>query len=226
MILFEVCGRTESHPLYQQFAKDNGERQYDFLHSLVSANLAAGRHFLSAHLLKVLNFQAITCLHTDAGEYRPCAVRVGDYIPPAHYLVQSYVDDLVNEVNRSWHDAEPIALGAYVLWRVNHIHPFINGNGRTARAAAHFVICLKIHGWPPGRVILPELLHMNRDEYVAALQRADVSHLAGQLDLRPLIALMERLLKQQINGADEEEHDDGLHLLPPPIPGFDKGASA
>jgi fido (protein-threonine AMPylation protein) len=203
MVLFEVCGHNESHPLYQQFAKDNGERQYDFLHSLVGANLAAGRQFLSAHLLKVLNFQAITCLHTDAGEYRPCAVYVGDYEPPAHYLVPSYVDDLVNEVNRSWHEAEPIALGAYVLWRVNHIHPFINGNGRTARAAAHFVICLKVNGWLPGRVILPELLSMNHDEYVATLRHADASHLAGQLDLAPLIALIERLLKQQINDAGE-----------------------
>ena len=102
MILFELCGRTESHPLYQRFTRLNGARQYHFLHSLVWASLSASRSFLSVHLLKALNFHAITCLHTNAGEYRPCAVRVGHYVPPDHYLVQSYMDDFVNEVNRSW----------------------------------------------------------------------------------------------------------------------------
>ncbi|OWQ46254.1 hypothetical protein CDL60_16815 [Roseateles noduli] len=224
MVLFELCGRTEAHPLYQQFAKHNNARQYDVLRSLVIANLAAGRHFLSAHLLKVLNFHAITCLHTNAGEYRPCAVRVGDNVPPEHYVVESSIDDFVNEVNRSWQEADPIALGAYVLWRVNHIHPFINGNGRTARAAAHFVICLKINGWPPGRVILPELLHMNRDEYVAALQCVDASYLAGELELSPLVALIERLLKQQVDSAAFEEGGAAVQLLPP-VTGFAAEAS-
>ena len=56
------------------------------------------------------------------------------------------MDDFVNTVNRAWEKADELTLGAYVLWRLNHIHPFINGNGRTARAASYFVICLKLGG--------------------------------------------------------------------------------
>src|ERR1700712_2939768 len=113
MILFEICGRNEAHELYQAFEAANGSRQYDFLKTLVEASLITGRPFLSGHIIKALNFQAITCLHTNAGEYRPCKVWVGDpadkancYEPPDHYLVQSYMDDLVNEVNRSWESAD------------------------------------------------------------------------------------------------------------------------
>lgn len=229
MILFELCGRNEAHPLYQSFEAANGARQYDFLKTLVEASLITGRPFLSGHIIKALNFQAITCLHTNAGEYRPCKVWVGDpadkvncYEPPDHYLVQSYMDDLVNEVNRSWESADPLALGAFVLWRLNFIHPFINGNGRSARAACYFVICLKLGAWLPGRSILPELLRKNRNEYVAILKVIDASYFAGKLDLAPLRALIERLLVEQVNDAAqnaapaEAQAPAAVALLPQP----------
>lgn len=208
VILFEICGRNEAHPIYQQVEAANGARQYDFLRTLVEACLARGKPFLSAHIIKALNFQAITCLHTNAGEYRPCQVHVGNpadpaslYVPPADYLVDSYMDDFVNTANREWEKADPLTLGALVLWRLNHIHPFINGNGRTARAASYFVICLKLNGWLPGSTILPELLRQNRNEYVAVLKAVDTSYNAGSLDLAPLRGLIERLLVQQVSSA-------------------------
>ena len=111
------------------------------------------------------------------------------------------MDDFVNTVNRAWEKADPLTLGAWVLWRLNHIHPFINGNGRTARAASYFVICLKLNGWLPGGTILPELLRQNRDEYVAILKSVDASYNAGTLDLTPLRELIERLLVEQTSSA-------------------------
>ena len=201
MILFELCGQNEQHPAYQAFEVSNGSRQYDFLRSIVGASLAVQRPFLSTHLLKALNFQAITCLHTNAGEYRPCPVTVGDYQPPAHYRVEALMDDLVNFVNRMWEVSDPVALAAFVLWRLNHIHPFINGNGRTARAAAYFVLCVKAGQWLPGTTILPELLRRDRDAYVVALKKVDDSAAAGALDMTELHALMVKLLNEQLNGA-------------------------
>jgi Fic family protein len=237
MILFEICGRNEAHPIYRQFEAANGARQYDFLRTLVEASLMTQRPFLSGHIIRALNFQAITCLHTNAGEYRPCPVLVGDpkdrencYEPPAHYLVPSYVGDMVNEVNRGWETADPLTLGAYVLWRLNFVHPFINGNGRTARAASYFVICLKLGGWLRGTVILPELLRRNRAEYVAILKGVDKAYLAGQLDLGPLRALIERLLLEQINSAENDQSGEdaaqpaqaaaAIPLLPQPGGGY------
>jgi len=201
VILFEIVG-SESDPVYQDLEIANGNRQYDFLRSIVATSLAVGRPFLSSHVIKSLNFQAITCLHTNAGEYRPCRVTVGDYEPPAHYRVQALMDDFVNIVNRTWETTEPVALAAFVLWRLNHIHPFINGNGRSARAASYFVLCVKANQWLPGAPILPELLRRERPRYVAALRAADDSLAQGALDLTELHALMMELLSEQINGTE------------------------
>lgn len=211
MILFEITG-TEDHPSYQELEISNGNRHYSFLQSIVVASLQMGRPFLPQHVIKALNFHAITCLHTAAGEYRPCPVRVGEHTPPAHYRVGALMDDFINLVNRNWEQADAVALATHVLWRLNYIHPFINGNGRTARAASYFVLCCKAGGWLPGNIILPELLKRNRSEYVAAHQAADASFEAGALNLTDLHLLVTRLLNEQLSTSGQESE---------PMPGTD-----
>lgn len=207
MILFEIT-ENEQDPTYQELEVANGNRQYDFLLSLVTTALAVKRPFLSSHIIKALNFQAITCLHAYAGEYRPCRVEVGKYIPPDHYRVQALMDDFVNTVNVNWTSSDAVTLAAFVLWRLNHIHPFINGNGRTARASCYFVLCVRAGGWLPGKTILPELIRRNRPAYVAALGEVDQSLAKGALNLKPLQDLLSSLLEDQLasaNGADGAE---------------------
>ena len=158
--------------------------------------MGSGTPFLSQTVIKALNFHAIGCLHAHAGHYRPGQVYVGDYTPPKHFRVVSLMDDMVNRVNRFWTIMHPLDLAAYVLWRINWIHPFINGNGRTARAACYFVICAHAGSWLGGDPILPRLLQ--HDEYspiyVQALKHADQTG-----ELQPLISLISELLRIQFS---------------------------
>ena len=201
MILSELTGYDENHPIYKELAITNNIRQYNFLESIIQTSLNIGRPFLSQTVLKAINFHAIACLHTKAGEYRPCEVKVGDYEPPVYYRVNDLMDDFVNQVNRAWESADTITLAAYVLWILNCIHPFINGNGRTARAACYFVLCVKAGGLFGGNTILPELLLRNRDEYVNALKEVDgrvLQDIHREDYLRPLEILIIRLLEEQV----------------------------
>jgi Fic family protein len=197
MFVHDLVG-TEQHPAYQLLAAENLARQYTFLRSIVQASLQLGQPMLSIEVIKALNYHAISCLHTNAGAFRPCQVTVGDYIPPPDYQVPALMQMFTNQVNRMWDSTDPVLLAAFVLWRLNHIHPFINGNGRTARVACHLVLCMKLGGWLPGAPILPELLQANRPEYVGALKAADASLQDGALDLSLLHGLLARLLDQQL----------------------------
>lgn len=203
MILYELTG-SENNPVYQALAISNAARHYDFLRSIVAAAVSVQRPFLSAQILTALNFHAITCLHTHAGEYRPCAVTVDEYVPPDHYRVHALMDDLVNLVNRNWEGTDPVTLATFLLWRLNNIHPFINGNGRTARAASYFVLCIKSGGWLRGTVILPELILRERGRYVAALKHGDQTAKAGSVDLAPLHTLLSELLTEQLAPSPAE----------------------
>jgi len=206
MFVFELVG-SEHNPVYQKLALENLDRQYSFLQSVVDASIALGQPMLSIEVIKALNYHAISCLHVSAGEFRPCPVHVGDgetaYLPPAHFQVPAMMQMFTNLVNRSWQENDAVTLATYVLWRLNHIHPFVNGNGRTARVSAYFVLCLRSGGWLPGQKLLPERIVEVRPEYVAALKAADASLQQGALDLSLLHALVSRLLDEQMKSAEE-----------------------
>lgn len=201
MILHNLTG-NEAHPSYQKLEVSNGVRHYDFLKSIVDAAVETERPFLSQTVLKALNFHAIACLHPNAGMYRPCPIRVGEKEDfPAHWQLPDLMDDFVNLVNRKWTETHPVLMAAFVLWKLNRIHPFINGNGRTARAACLFILCVSSGGWLPYSPILPQKIRENRDEYVKILQTVDASDEAGALNLQPLIDFLQRLIKEQIDNS-------------------------
>lgn len=207
MILFELF-ETENHPAYQELEIANGDRQYDFLRSIVFSAVQTNKLHLSQQVIRALNFHAIACLHTYAGEYRPCEVEVGSHRPPAFFRVQALMDDFTNTINRHWDTTDAVVLATYVLWRLNFIHPFENGNGRTARAACYFVLCLKSGGWLDGTPILPALLKQNRVELVSALAAVDAAYRSGQLDLMPLHQLVSRLLSQQLGVSSSSSSNE------------------
>ena len=201
MILFELL-KDENHPAYQNLSIDNLERQYRFLRSIITAAIAVNRPMISTAIIKALNAHAISCLHVNSGEYRPCSVTVGGYSPPEHYRVPELMNAFVNDVNHVWQQADALALAAFVLWRVNHIHPFINGNGRTARALCYYVVCVKSGGTLQGATRLPELIHQNRAEYVRLLREADAGDAASDPNfLNALHAFVTRLLEKQLQTA-------------------------
>lgn len=201
MFVHDLVG-TEQHPVYQQLSAENLDRQYSFLRSITVASLDLGQPMLSIEVIKALNYHAVSCLHANAGDFRTWPVNVGpSFTPPLHIQVPPLMQMFTNLVNRMWDQNDAVTMAAFVLWRLNFIHPFVNGNGRTARAACHFVLCLRAGGWLPGDPILPELIRSNRAEYVARLKAVDATAAAGALDLTQIHEFLTRLIDEQIRSA-------------------------
>src|SRR3954454_12567738 len=100
---------------------------------------------LRPSLLLDLNRRAIDGLSQFAGLYRPGPVKIqkSKHQPPGAHLVPELVEHMCDYVNDNWNISTAVHLAAYTSWRVNWIHPFTDGNGRTARAAAYTVLCIK-----------------------------------------------------------------------------------
>ena len=107
----------------------------------------------------------------------------------------------VKEVNLALAVSDPVSIATYVLWGLNWIHPFINGNGRTARALCYFVICVKSGGMLKGDTIFPELIRQNREEYVTLLSEVDEPGKSRSADLVNPHAFITRLLNEQLASA-------------------------
>ena len=197
MDLRELVG-SEQNPIYQKMAASNIDRYYAFLFSVVETAVALKRPLLSESLIKAVNFHAIAGLHHEAGQYRSHNVQVGQHVPPDYFRVEPLMEDLVIELNWRWQATKPFELAAYALWRINNIHPFVNGNGRTARAICYFILCVKFGGSLPGRSILPERLRqepLRSSNYVPSLIEAD------QGNLGPLTELIFNLVREQLSNA-------------------------
>ena len=207
MELFALVDEQESHPLYQQLRASNAQRHYHFLASAIETALEIDYPMLSHVLIKAINAHTVALLHETAGQYRSCEVSVRDHQPPRHDRVPLFMDYFVNLVNWYWQSIEAIPLAAYALWRITYIHPFVNGNGRTARAICYFILCRKFGALLPGDPIVPELLRREpaRTRYFAALRHADEGANASEPGhLLPLIDLIGELLGQQLAGQDIE----------------------
>ena len=76
---------------------------------------------------------------------------------------------------------------------------FIEGNGRTARAACYYLICLRQGGLLPGKKTVPERIRENRKPYYAALQDADRHWANGQFNVDALAEYLAGLLQAQLS---------------------------
>jgi Fic family protein len=95
------------------------------------------------------------------------------------------------------------------MWRLNWIHPFADGNGRTSRILSYIVLCIRAEALFPGTPTIPDQIVENRHPYFEALDAADEAWKSAQLDLSKMEALLESLLANQLMKAFEHA---GGHL--------------
>jgi Fic family protein len=160
---------------------------------------------LTPELLREFQRLAINQIYTCAGVFRDGPVRIQgvQHQPPPHGDVPQLVDEMCGYVNGNW-DKPAIHLSAYLMWRINWIHPFFGGNGRTARATAYLIMCARLGFTLPGTQTIPDLIVADRDPYYHALRGSDDAWENGSLDLTEMESLMSSLLAKQLVAIHEQ----------------------
>ncbi len=79
--------------------------------------------------------------------------------------------------------------------------PFVDGNGRCARALAYLILCRKYGRWLPGERTIIMLIKQNRERYRQGLADADSAEKGGRVNLTPLATLIAELLARQLEEA-------------------------
>jgi Fic family protein len=182
-------------------AEGNLQRQYDLLRDLVSVALELPSIRVNGDIVNWLHLHVTVGLVSEPGKFRDHDVRIGksQHDPPPFQDIRTKMGDLFVELHRRWELDDEYTLAAFALWRLCWIHPYEDGNGRTARAVAFMIICLKLGSWLPGRQTILEKIKLDGDEYRNALQHADSSDAVGTVDLIPLAALLSRHTVEQLS---------------------------
>lgn len=151
-------------------------------------------------MVQSLQRVAIQDIYTCAGNYRtgPVFIEGTTHQPPPPADVAGLVEEMCDYINGKWSQSSPIHMAAYAMWRVNWIHPFAGGNGRTSRAVSNLVLCARLGYRLPGTLTVPEQIVANRQPYYAALDAADAAWMHGVVDVSAVEELLSEMLAKQL----------------------------
>ena len=195
---------------------ENAVRQFDAVLDLIDEVARDGRTFkLRPSTVLALHKFALDGLSRFAGTWRPSKVEIeqSGHEPPHESQVPALMEDLCDWVNDRFESESALTLCAYVMWRLNWIHPFLDGNGRTSRAVAYLVLCAKLGDRLPGSLTIPEQIAADREPYYAALEAADAGLNGEKLDLSAMEKLLTHYLGVQLastfeRAAQSENNED------------------
>ena len=125
-------------------------------------------------------------------------------MPPRHVEVPDFVAEMCEYVNQHWSDKGAIHLAAYLLWRINWIHPFADGNGRTARVVSYMVLSIKLGSLLPGTPTIPDQIADDKSPYYEALEKSDESWKFKRIAVSEMEAMLENMHAQQLLNATKE----------------------
>jgi Fic family protein len=197
---------TDPDELARQEAR-NGLRQFDRVVEMIEYFLHPDRpfRFRPSQLLD-LHRIALEGISSYAGNWRPAGIEIGGskHQPVGAHQVPEMVEDLCDYVNVNWEKRSALHLAAYVMWRLNWIHPFTDGNGRTSRAASYLVLCLRTGYLLPGKKTIPDQISEDRTPYCRALEGADQAYALGEIDLAMMEQLLSGMLATQLIAVHED----------------------
>lgn len=192
--------KRDDPDFFARVEEKNLLRQYDLLTNCIEICLRDGIDAFDKYMLWSLNAGAVANICQHGGRYREQPIYVGSHIPPHFRDVPLLMDQFISIVHENWEILDgPTEIAAFALWRMNWIHPFIEGNGRTARAACYLLISLRQGQLLGGRKTVPERIREGRDEYVAALRAADAAWENGHFDVSHLSQYLDLLLEAQLS---------------------------
>ena len=162
----------------------NHKEAIDFLEDLVKEKKP-----ITETLIRQIHFLVLTKINDrEAGKYRSVQVRITgtSYLPPQAFEVPSLMGAFMKWLKRNWQKTNPIELASLVHFKLVHIHPFIDGNGRTARLLTNLILMQK--GYPPAII-----LKADRKKYYRVLDQAHRENFA------PFVNFVARSVEGSLN---------------------------
>ncbi len=190
-LIVEEGAIIEGKSLVEHLEATNHTRALDFIKGLVNLKPLeiTENHILGIHhsILRGID-------DDNAGRYRQVIVRISGSTVVFPNPIK--VPDLISDFMQWLHSCKdhPLLLAAMAHYKLVTIHPFIDGNGRTARLLMNLLAMSA--GYPPA-IISPE----NRLEYINALEKAQ---LGGSLDdfLQIVYTAIDRSLDIYLEAAE------------------------
>jgi Fic family protein len=167
---------------------------------VVRSHIVSSSHFKPA-VSDVLEFHRLAMhqILPSAGQFRvdEVKIRCSQHVTPGFAQVRTMVEDMLHMLVTDFAQRDALDAAAYIMWRTNWIHPFDDGNGRTARALAFAVLFCRLGRLPVSQPNVPSFLDRlswRKLDYVDALEHADSRYKHGATDISMLAQLLDEVI--------------------------------
>lgn len=194
-ILLEDGLTVGGKPLRDTYEAIGHGKAYDYMFTLLHSGTISLDNIKQLHKLF---YEIIDADNAGVWRKKPIFVSGSTYVFPAPEQLEQKMQELAAWIAAHREDYHPVEFAAILHLRFVSIHPFIDGNGRTARLLTNLALIQR--GYLP--VIVPPILRM---EYMTAIRAYQVS---GRED--PFIAF--------VAAQELETQKDMMRLLHIPRP--------
>ncbi|MBM3309210.1 MAG: Fic family protein [Candidatus Altiarchaeales archaeon] len=158
---------VKGKPLREHFEALNHQKAFELLESFVKE-----KRQLSEELIKEIHKAILSGIDDEyAGRYRDINVRIIGAVksPPRFEKVPKRMREFVRYISKNPEKLNILEMAAAVHYWLVEIHPFSDGNGRTARLIMN--LYLMRHGYP-----ITMVLKVDRRRYYDRLKKADLGN--------------------------------------------------
>lgn len=174
-------------PLNDHLEAINHAQAIDYIKDLAKAtNTITERDILQIHALILQGID-----RENAGRYRsvPVMISGSKHTPPPPYVVPEKMQEMMKFYDENRETMHPVELASEMHERLVYIHPFADGNGRTARLLMNLILLQ--NGYP---IAILKGDTENRLKYYEALETASITG-----DKTPFKNFIKEVLTQTIN---------------------------
>lgn len=142
----------------------------------------------SEHTIRSLHSLIVKDTEERAGTYRTGSVMItgSKHSPPEAHEIPHLMQNFVKWLGANQYKLHPIELAALAHHKLAHIHPFFDGNGRTARMLMNLILLQREY---PLIIILKN----DRKKYYEALANGDAGN------FKPIVGLIARAVERSLN---------------------------
>lgn len=168
----------------EHFEAINHVKAINYVESLVKdkKKKISERDILQLHNLIMMNIDV-----REKGQYRTSNVYIAqaEFIPVDSIQVYGLMLDFYDYVNKNPDKLNTVELAAMAHYKLVHIHPFVDGNGRIARLLMNLLLMRA--GFP-----IVVILSSDRKQYYARLRLADKG------DVKPFVEFVARAVERSL----------------------------
>jgi len=189
--------------LNEHLEAHNHAKALDYVNGLVGQTVS---EFTEQTILAIHQLILHGIDDNNAGRYRSVPVRISGslVVLPNHVKVPRLMSEFVENLCEQANTLHPVALASLAHYELVTIHPFADGNGRTARLLMNLLLMQA--GYPPAIISKRQ-----RDRYIKSLEQAQLG--GSRDDFNKLIAkTVDRSLDIYLKAAKGEDAPQPVNL--------------